>query len=119
MVKAHIASLINSVTLISLGLWGYLGSVSPSPTALIPVIFGIIIIAMNSGVKSENKIIAHVVVTLTLLILLGLIMPLKGAFVRGDAFAIVRVSLMLITTVFALVSFVQSFIQARKDREAS
>tara|TARA_B110000444_G_C18717970_1_gene537007 strand:+ start:221 stop:580 length:360 start_codon:yes stop_codon:yes gene_type:complete len=119
MIKTHIASLINSVALISLGLWGYLGSTSPSQTALIPVIFGIVIIAMNGGVKSENKIISHVVVTLTLLILLGLVMPLKGAIIRGDTLAVVRVSIMLVTTIFSLVSFIQSFIQARKDREAS
>ena len=62
-------SLVNALTLIALGGYGYIQSESPSATALIPVVIGILLIAMNKGVKNENKIIAHIAVTLTLLIL--------------------------------------------------
>ncbi|MEZ4888888.1 MAG: hypothetical protein R3E32_29450 [Chitinophagales bacterium] len=116
--KAHTASLINAVLLIVLGAWGYFGSATPSPTALIPVIFGVILVAMNSGVKKENKIIAHLAVLLTLLILFGLVKPLMGAMDRDDAMAIVRVGVMILSTIVALVYFIKSFIDARKSRQA-
>ena len=108
----------NALILICIGSHGYFQSLTPSPTALIPVVFGILLLSMNSGVKSENKIIAHIAVTATLLILIGLFMPLKSALGKSDTGAIVRVSLMLLTTIFALISFIQSFIKARKERES-
>ena len=117
--KPYQISAINAVSLIALGSYGYIQSDSPSITALIPVIFGVLLLLMNSGIKSENKLIAHIAVTLTLVILFGLAMPLLGAIGRSDTYAILRVSVMVITTVVSMVFFVKSFIEARKNREAS
>ncbi|MCO8121830.1 hypothetical protein NHH03_08790 [Stieleria sp. TO1_6] len=111
-------SLLNAIVLIVLGLIGYFSSENPSPTAFIPVVFGVILLATNPGVRKHNKAIAHVAVLATLLILLGLAMPLKGAIGRGDGAAIGRVSVMLITTVLAMVVFIRSFIEARKAKTA-
>ena len=115
--KAHTASLINAVLLIVLPLWGYLSSETPSKTALIPAGIGIILLAMNPGVKKENKVIAHIAVLLTLLILIALIKPLMGAVGRGDGLAILRLAVMIVSTALAMVFFVKSFIDARKRRE--
>tara|TARA_B100000941_G_C28173660_1_gene383527 strand:- start:198 stop:569 length:372 start_codon:yes stop_codon:yes gene_type:complete len=117
--KPYQISAINAVSLIALGSYGYIKSDSPSITALIPVIFGVLLLLMNSGIKSENKLIAHIAVTLTLVILFGLAMPLLGAIGRSDTYAILRVSVMVITTVVSMVFFVKSFIEARKNKEAS
>ena len=117
--KPYQISAINAVSLIALGFYGYIQSDSPSMTALIPVIFGVLLLLMNSGIKSENKLIAHIAVTLTLVILFGLAMPLLGAIGRSDTYAILRVSVMVITTVISMVFFVKSFIEARKNKEAS
>lgn len=114
--KAHVVSLIHAVALIGLGGYGYLSSDTPSVTALIPVVFGVLLIAMNNGVKKENKVIAHIAVLLTLLIIIGLIKPLTGAMGRGDSAAVARVATMLVLGVLAMVSFVRSFIAARKAR---
>lgn len=111
-------SLLNALILISVGAWGYFGSESPSPTALIPVGFGVVILLLNPGVRKHNKAIAHVAVLLTLLILLGLAMPMKGAIERGDNLAIGRVALMIISTIFAMVVFIKSFIDARRAKNA-
>lgn len=119
MFKAHTASLINAIALIGLGAWGYFGSETPSPTALIPVGIGLALLLMNGGVKKENKVIAHIAVLLTLLMVFGLAMPLKGALGRGDTMAAARVGIMLLTTIIALISFIKSFIDARKAREAA
>ncbi len=116
--KVHIASLINALLLIGLGSWAYFTSENPSITAFIPVFVGIVLLAVNQGVKKENKVLAHVAVLLTLLILFGLIMPLRGAIGREDNLGIARVAIMMISTIIAMVAFVQSFIAARKTREA-
>ncbi len=115
--NAASASLINAVVLVALGLWGYFASESPSPTAFIPVVFGAILLALNRGVAKENKAIAHVAVIVTLLILIGLFMPLRGAMNRSDTGAIVRVVIMMLSTVLAMVFFVRSFIEARRKRQ--
>ena len=114
--KASTASLLNAIILISMGAWGYFESESKAITALIPVIIGLILLLVNKGVKNENKALAHVAVLLTFLILLGLIKPLMGAFERENAYAIIRVLLMIISSLWAMISFIKSFISARKNK---
>ena len=114
--KASSSSLLNAIILISMGLWGYFESESKAITALIPVIIGIILLLVNKGVKNENKALAHVAVLLTFLILLGLIKPLLGAFERENAYAIIRVLLMIISSLWAMICFIKSFISARKNK---
>jgi hypothetical protein len=115
--KAHTASLMNALILIGFGLWAYLGSDSRSETALIPVGIGVVLLALYLGVKKENKIVAHIAVLLTLLILVGLVKPLLGALDRNDGLAVMRVIVMMASTVVALVFFIKSFIDVRRARE--
>ncbi len=117
--KAHTASLINALILIGFGLWAYLGSETPSATALIPVVFGVVILSLYKGVKNENKIAAHIAVLLTLLILGGLVKPLTASVDRADWLAIVRVCVMIVSTLVALIFFIKSFIDVRKARAAA
>ena len=112
--KAHITSLVNSVVLISMSVWGYLSS--DSFTALIPLFFGVGILLCYAGVKKENKAIAHISVLLTLIVLIALFMPLKGAFEREDSMAILRIVLMILSSALSMVAFVRSFIAARKNK---
>ena len=115
--KAHTISLISSVVLIVMSAWGYLSSDSPSLTALIPLFFGVVLLVCYPGIKSENKIIAHVAVLLTLIVLVALFMPLKGAIGRDDSMAVVRIVIMISGTSLSMVAFVKSFIAARKNKQ--
>ncbi|MEM9176850.1 MAG: hypothetical protein AAGC67_16635 [Myxococcota bacterium] len=115
---AQLASLINAILLIALSAWGYLASDSPSVTALIPAAFGLVLIGCYGGVRDQNKVVAHVAVVLTLVVLLALVMPLRGAIGRADPAAITRVAVMMASSAFALVFFIRSFIAARRAREA-
>lgn len=116
---APIANLLNALVLITMPIWAYLTSDNPSFTALIPAGFGLALILCQPGVKSENKAIAHVAVLLTLVVLVALVMPMRGAIGREDPLAIVRVGLMMLTSVVAMIAFIRSFIAARKAREAA
>ena len=59
--KAPFYNKLNSIVLIAVGAWGYLDYTDvQSPTALIPVGFGVILFLCNNGLKKENKIISHI-----------------------------------------------------------
>ena len=109
------ANILNSVCLILIGLWGYF-EVS-SPTALIPVGFGVALLLCTPGLKNENKVIAHIAVLLTFIILIALTgMRLPKSFDQGGV-GLLRVVLMIGTSVISMVFFVKSFIANRKAKQ--
>ena len=109
--SSHIASLVNAILLITIGGWGYFES--GSPTSLIPVIIGAVLALLNKGVKNQNKVIAHIAVVVTLLGF-ALIMPLLRAMEDGRTDAALRILIMLSSTVYSMIFFIKSFIDARK-----
>ncbi len=116
MKPAATANLVNAIVLIAMSAWAYLGSATPSLTALIPAGFGAALMLCHPGVKLQNKLAAHIAVVLTLMVFIALFMPLRGAVGRGDALAILRVGAMWLTSLAALIAFIRSFIAARKAR---
>ncbi|MEM6890753.1 MAG: hypothetical protein AAF636_21860 [Pseudomonadota bacterium] len=116
--KAHSASMINAVTLIVCGVWAYLSIGAASFTPLIPVGFGVALLLCYPSVKSENKVIAHVAVLLTVVLLIALYMPLSSALQNGLPGPLIRSFAMVITTIVALIFFVKSFRDARRARES-
>jgi hypothetical protein len=117
--KAAAASLINALILIGFGLWAYFGSETPSKTAFIPAGFGAVLLLLVPGVKKESKIVAHVAVLLTLVILIALIKPLTAAAGRDDGMALLRVVVMMLSTTVALFFFIKSFVDVRRARAAA
>ena len=115
--KPFILSMINSTILISMGSWSYLINESRPITALIPVFVGSCLLLLNKRVKNEDKVGSHLAVLLTLLIIIGLLKPLLGSFERDNYQAIFRIALMEITSILALLSFIKSFIETRKNRK--
>lgn len=113
--KPYLASLVNGIVLIGFGLWGYFASLNPSGTAFIPVGIGVLLLIINPFFKRGNKAVAHIAVLLTFVVLLGLVMPLKGSIERGDNAGLIRVIVMLTFTLVALITFIKSFIDARRN----
>ena len=109
--NAHIASLVNGIVLVAVGLWGY--TESSSPTSLIPVVIGAILLVLNKGVKNQNKVIAHIAVLVTLLSFAN-VMPLREALADGRSEAVLRIIIMLSSSVYAMIFFIKSFIEARR-----
>lgn len=114
--KPYQITLINALTLIIIGLWGFFSSADPSFTALIPVFAGILLLVFVKGIKEANRVMAHIAVFLTLILLIALIKPLTGSISRNDSASIIRVLIMMITCVLALAIYIKSFIDARKQR---
>jgi len=115
--NASRANLLNSISLIVIGLWGYF-AVS-SVTALIPVVFGVVLLfcfLIASNKPDLNHIVTHIAVLLTLIILLALLgMRLPKSLDTGGI-GLLRVLVMIGTSALAMVFFVKSFIDARRSR---
>lgn len=112
--KTTHANLLNSFSLIFLGFWGYYNTLPEGPesmTVFIPVVFGIALLLCNSGIKKENKLVSHIAVILTLLILVALCVRLPKAEGNLDQY---RVIAMIITSGIAMITFIKSFIAARR-----
>lgn len=118
--KTYQANLLNVVTLIAMSLWAYFAyeptpdKMSPSVTTFIPLVFGVILLLCHNGIKKENKIIAHVAVLVTLLAVFGLTKPFMAALDEERFMAVFRVGAMILTGIIAMVTFIRSFIAARK-----
>ena len=116
--KPYIANLLNAGVLIGVGLIGYF-SAGQAPTALIPVGFGALFLIMHPWMKKDNKVVAHIVVVLTLLLILMLAgMPFRKAMANSNTGAMMRLGAMILAGIFAMVSYIKSFRDVRKAREA-
>jgi uncharacterized protein YhhL (DUF1145 family) len=118
--KPYQATILNAAVLIVFGLWAYLNVAveSRSITILIPVIFGVVLALLVVPFKKENKVVAHIVAGLTLLLSIALIMPLTSSFGRDAMDAVFRVGVMMAVSLFALVVYIKSFIAARRARQS-
>lgn len=117
--KPFQANILNASILILMGLWGYFSIESRPPTALIPVGFGVIFLLATAPFKNDNKVVAHIIVLLTLLLIVMLGMkPLPRALADGNQMAITRTGVMMVTGVIAMIIYIRSFIEARKNKEA-
>ena len=116
-------NLINALTLILLGLWGYIDVSNYKLstiisfehwTALITVLFGIILLLCNKGIQNSNKAIAHVAVVLTLLVLIALVGKRLPISLDQGGVGLFRVLAMSLCSFIAFIAFIKSFIENRK-----
>ena len=116
-------NLINVFTLISLGLWGYIDVSNYTLdtivsfehwTALIAVLFGIILLLCNKGIQNSNKAIAHIAVVLTLLVLIALVGKRLPISIDQGGVGLFRVLAMSLSSFIAFIAFIRSFIENRK-----
>ena len=116
-------NLINALTLILLGLWGYIDVSNYKLativsfehwTALIAVLFGIILLLCNKGIQNSNKAIAHVAVVLTLLVLIALVGKRLPISIDQGGVGLFRVLAMSLCSFIAFIAFIRSFIENRK-----
>ena len=116
-------NLINALTLIALGLWGYIDVSNYKLativsfehwTALITVLFGIILVLCNKGIQNSNKAIAHIAVVLTLLVLVALVGKRLPISIAQGGVGLFRVLAMSLCSLIAFLAFIRSFIENSK-----
>ncbi len=122
MKQPHLINFITAFVLVCAGLFSYFSNPLRPPTALIGVGLGLILLAMTPGLKSNNKIIAHVVVVLTLVFaIMTASMALKS---RTEPDLEKRNRRLMVFGVMSLTCFaatgfyVAGFIDKRKQRQA-
>lgn len=115
--KPHEATFVLGFVLIVFSLWGYFSADSSSYTALIPAAAGVLLIGLTAGMKKESKTLSHLAVSVTILVLLALAMPLRGAIQREDGEAIFRVIVMMVVALFTVIIYIKSFVDARKRQK--
>lgn len=116
--KAASANLLNALVLITAGVYGYFfikgANGEQSLTALIPAAFGLLFLLLHKGVASANKIIAHIVVVLTLALLVMCTMRFMKVEEWNEKKYIFLAC--IISNAIALLAFIGSFIAARRNR---
>jgi hypothetical protein len=121
MKNPHIVNLIYSLLLIVTGITGfvlrYIESDDLQYTALIPSVFGIILLSLGQGIKRENKIVSHVAVMLTLiLVVFALVMLIINS---GDGMLATRkgiIFMIILTSSFVVLGiYITRFIRIKKS----
>jgi hypothetical protein len=131
--KPYQANLINVLALILMPVWALIAFEAPADdpdksnmTALIPVVFAIILFLFNGGLKKENKFISHLAVIFTLITIVAIYMkPFSSALAdyndinsSENIMRIVRSGVMILTGVLSMIVFVRSFIANRKSKQS-
>jgi len=107
---------LNALVLIAAGLYGYFGVAAAdghhSPTALIPAAFGLLFIILGLFWAKAPKVVSHIVVVLTLVLLVMCIMR----FVKVDGWNEKKYIFLacILSNAIALIVFIKSFIDARR-----
>jgi hypothetical protein len=101
--------IFNAIVLAALGIYGY--TIPPhSPTALISVGIGIILLILAFPVKKENSVAAHIAIGLTGL---SFLMFIIVGILRMNTIII----LMGIITLIALVFYISDFMRRKAERK--
>tara|TARA_Y100001968_G_scaffold330239_1_gene381519 strand:- start:8 stop:352 length:345 start_codon:yes stop_codon:yes gene_type:complete len=107
------ATLFTTIVLILVGMLSYF--VKSSPTALIPVLFGVLMGVFYKLYDKNNKLFAHIIMILMLVVFIALFMPLNKRIESHDMNGILRVGIMQLSALYSMVCFIVSFIKARKE----
>lgn len=115
--KPYQANLVNAAVLILLGIWGYFET--KAGTAFIPIGFGVLFLLATAPFKNDNKVVAHIIVLLTLVLIVMLFAkPLRSAIDEDRQMAIIRIGIMILTGIFAMVVYIKNFIAVRNAEES-
>lgn len=113
--KPSTVNFINGLILIIAGLYGYFGITgstgTASVTALIPTVFGLMLVVLSLFWNKAPKVISHIAIVLTLLLFIMVINRFLKVEIWNDTKYIFLVC--IISNAFALFVFIRSFVMAR------
>ncbi len=114
--KIYLVSMMNAFVLMILGLWSFIGSETPSLTALIPIMTGAFLLSLIHGLRYGSKPAANISMVLTSLILIAMIVPFISALGHNDGASVYRIGFMMASCSVAIGFFVSKMIKVRKRR---
>ena len=113
--KPSTVNLINGLILIIAGLYGYFGITgstgTASVTALIPTIFGVLLVVLSLFWSKAPKVISHIAIVLTLL----LFIMIFNRFMKVESWNETKYIFLIciISNALAMIVFIRSFVIAR------
>ena len=113
--KPSTVNLINGLILIIAGLYGYFGITgstgTASVTALIPTVFGVILVVLSLFWNKAPKVISHIAIVLTLL----LFIMIFSRFMKVESWNETKYIFLIciISNALAMIVFIRSFVIAR------
>jgi hypothetical protein len=120
--KPYLINIITGLVVAIAGLYSYLSNENRPPTALIGPGFGALLLLMTPGMKKENKVVAHVVVLLTLLFgIMSIIMATKKGGVTDPEVLQRRMMVFAVMAgicFWATAMYVLGFIEKKKAKRA-
>lgn len=118
-------SIISGVLLILIGIIGYVFSLidgNTSLTALIPAAFGLLLLIFGFVAKSNEKLRKHLMHAAVVVGLLGFLIPTARLVSQLSnlkvSLAVLSQAAMALICLFFVILSVQSFINARRNRES-
>ena len=108
--------MMNAFVLMTVGLWGYLLSETPSLTSLIPVFTGALLLTFIEKLRYGSKSFLRLSLIITALILIALIKPLTDALSRSESGAIYRIGFMMVSSAITVGFFVRKYIKVNKKK---
>ncbi len=117
-------AIVSGVLLILVGIAGYAFSIvnnNTSLTALIPAAFGLLLLILGLLAKSKESLRKHLMHAAVLVGLLGFIIPTARLISQMSkievSLAVMSQALMALICLFFVILSIQSFINARRERE--
>lgn len=108
------ANRLNAIVLLIMGIWGSIAGNFSTTTFIAPVC-GLIFLLAGGAFAKGNKVVIHIVVLLTILLVLMLAgMPMRIALGGDDILKIIRTCTMVLSGIVATIVFIKSFVDARK-----
>ena len=124
MEKIYRVNLIYSIIIIAAGIFGLLARYFEQGdwkfTALIPAVFGLVLLFMTGGMKRQNRIVSHLVVvrTLVLAIMVTVMMILNLGEGSGIDRKIAIFMVIIAASIVALGYYIASFVAARRNKDS-
>lgn len=114
--KSQHAALVNSIVLIIIGFWGYAANNFATHTAIIPLGSGILFMILSLLLKTENKNILLLIISLTLLLILAFSMPFLRNAKQADLWGMFRIGIEMLVSAMALIVYLRNFVQLNKNK---
>ena len=116
--KPSTVNFINGIILILAGLYGYFGVTgsagTASMTALIPTLFGVILVVLSLFWSKAPKVISHIAIVLTLLLLIMIFNRFMKVEIWNETKYIFLIC--IVSNALALFVFIRSFVIARMKK---